>query len=386
MLRVMVVDDEQPALDLLEKLLKSNGQIEIKGTFTRSKEAIEKLKAEKVDVVFLDIEMPYMNGIEVAEHILAIDPDIDIVFVTAYNQYATDAFELNAIDYVLKPATGNRLNKTVERIVSRRSGEKRGRSGDTRSDVSQFVCLGRFEWMFGVEALAPMKWRTSKERELMAYLVHHRGKFIPKDKILEDLWPNTGVEQAATFLHTCVYGIRKKLNGLGYKHALEYKNNGYLLELLDMRCDTDDFEQAAGRDIDISPITISEYEKIAGLYRGDYMEEDGFAWTHEVQEKLKGVYILLMKRMAGYYMSVKKHHAAADCLRSALYKNPFLDDVNETMLKVYALMGDRLSMVNHYKSFTSLLQEELGIEPMASTVKLFSRLCSGHADDDPSTA
>ncbi|WP_052487628.1 LytR/AlgR family response regulator transcription factor [Gordoniibacillus kamchatkensis] len=79
MLRAILIDDEQPALDLLEKLLITIGHIEIVGTFTKPYEAVNMLMQERMDVVFLDIEMPGLNGIEAAEHIMAIDPGIDVV-------------------------------------------------------------------------------------------------------------------------------------------------------------------------------------------------------------------------------------------------------------------------------------------------------------------
>lgn len=383
MLRAMLIDDEQPALDLLEKLLATSGHIEVVGTFTVADEAVNRLRQENVDIVFLDIEMPGMSGIEAAEQMVAIDPGIDVVFVTAYNHYANEAFELNAIDYVLKPTTAGRLGKTVERIVSRRRTDKRDRSpAPAKAGTAGFACFGRFEWICDETSSAALKWRTTKERELMAYLVHHRNTFVPKEKILEDLWANANPDQATAFLHTCVYSIRKKLRSFGGKPMLEFKNNGYHLDTGELYCDADEFERLASGGMTVSANDIGEFERIANLYAGDYMEKDGFIWALDVQEKFKGAYIELMKRMASYYLSVKQFHAAANCLRLTLQKNPFLDDVNESMLKVYAEMGDRLSMVKHYERFTKLLKEELGIAPMESTVRLFARLCSGNADDE----
>ncbi|WP_248928305.1 response regulator [Paenibacillus hamazuiensis] len=383
MLRAILVDDEQPALDLLEKLLSASGHIGISGMFTKPDEAVKWLKRETVDIVFLDIDMPGMNGIEAAEHMTAIDPGIEIVFVTAYNQYAIDAFEINAVDYVLKPITAGRLGKTVERIVSRRGTPAGGEYTSAVPAVkSHFRCFRRFEWICDPDSSAAVKWRTSKERELMAYLVHHRNTFVAKEKILEDVWDSSNTEQAAVFLHTCIYGIRKRLGGIGCKHLLEFKNNSYRLETRGLLCDADEFERIAGGGGSVSPVSIGEFERVATLYTGDYMEEDGFVWAYEAQVRFKDAYIGLMKRMAECYLSMKAPRAAADCLRSALEKNPFLDDVNETLLKVYADMGDRLSMVRHYNHFTKLLQEELGIAPLKSTVQLYTRLCSGSADEE----
>ncbi|OXM82989.1 response regulator [Paenibacillus rigui] len=384
MLRAILVDDEKPALDLLEKLLSATGHFGNVGMFTKPDEAVEWLKKETVDIVFLDIEMPVMNGIETAEHIMAIDPGIDIVFVTAYNQYAIDAFEVNAVDYVLKPTTAGRLGKTIERILLRRGASVGGReyASTVPTGKSRFHCFSRFEWICDPESPVTVKWRTSKERELMAYLVHHRNAFVTKEKILEDVWAGSNPEQAVVFLHTCIYGIRKKLGSIGCKHLLEFRNNSYRLEVSGLWCDAEEFERAVSGRKAVSPVSIDDFNRIAGLYTGNYMEEDGFVWVHEAQEKFKDAYIGLMKRMTECYLSMKEPRAAADCLRRALEKNPFLDDINEILLKVYADMGDRLSMVRHYKQFTKLLQEELGIAPLKSTVQLYTRLCSGNVDEE----
>jgi two-component system LytT family response regulator len=126
MLRVILIDDEERVLNLMERLLETNKNIEISGKYTRPEEAISRIKTEKVDVVFLDIQMNGMNGIQAAEYLLEVDPEIDIVFITAYNQYAIEAFKLSAVDYLLKPPTAERLNKTIERLLWRRKVRNKG--------------------------------------------------------------------------------------------------------------------------------------------------------------------------------------------------------------------------------------------------------------------
>lgn len=389
MLRAIIIDDEQPALDLLEKLLVRIGNVEIVRTFTKLDDAITLLSQERINVVFLDIEMPGMNGIEAAEHMMTIDPVIDVVFVTAYNHYAVEAFELNTIDYVLKPTTVERLSKTIARIMSKQSvGKQEEINHAGQTSKSKFICFGRFEWTRdgNGEPKSHVKWRTSKERELMAYLVHHRNTFVTKEKILEDIWPHANLEQVSAFLHTCIYSIRKKIASSGDNFKLEFHNNGYRLEMRGGACDAAEFERVTSGDMIIRADAIGEFEMIASLYSSAYMEEDGFIWAQGVQEKYKNEYIALMKRMSDYYLSLKKFQLSIQCLHNALRQNPYLDDVNERVLQVYANLGDRLSMKRHYERFTKLMQEELGTTPLKSTVQLFSSLYYGDANDDESKA
>lgn len=399
MLRVILVDDEEPVLNLMERLLESNGNVEIVGKFTRPEEAISRIQTEQVDVVFLDIQMPGMNGIEAAEYLMEAAPEIDIVFVTAYNQYAIEAFELSALDYLLKPPTANRLNKTIKRLLRKwEIRNQEGQKGGRESGVAEirdrkktndeedmklgpgFYCFGHFEWIVNAQTGEAVKWRRLKDRELMAYLVHRRNRFVPKGNILEDLWSGASPEQATAFLHTCVYDIRKKMNSLGCKEKLEFRDNGYRLELLEMWCDADEFERIADVRI-VDAKNISECEAVAKLYKGNYMEKEGFMWAYEAEEALKDTYTALMNRMADFYSSIPNYEAAMNCLQNAHKRHPFHDEINESILVGYARMGDRQSMIRHYEQFTRLLKEELGIEPMEVTVQLYQRLCSGSAKD-----
>lgn len=117
-MRVILVDDESIALDALSEILEGFAGIEIQGKYSSPKKFLEEVAAQKPDVVFLDIEMPVFDGFTVAEEMAHMVPDTRIVFVTAYNEYAIKAFEINAIDYVLKPISRERLSSTVNRLKS----------------------------------------------------------------------------------------------------------------------------------------------------------------------------------------------------------------------------------------------------------------------------
>lgn len=115
-MRVVCIDDEDLALRLLERQLEKSSEMEIVGTFTNPLEGLDFIIGNEVDVVFLDIDMSPINGMGIAEKILEKLPETIIVFVTAYESYAVEAFELDAIDYILKPVKASRLRATVDRI------------------------------------------------------------------------------------------------------------------------------------------------------------------------------------------------------------------------------------------------------------------------------
>lgn len=117
-LTAVIVDDEPLALEGLSLRLAKIPEIQIVGEAENGDQAIQLCQQLQPDVLFLDLQLPGLNGIEVVQALQA-DTMPMVVFVSAYGEYAIDAFELNAIDYVLKPANLGRLKKTVDRILAR---------------------------------------------------------------------------------------------------------------------------------------------------------------------------------------------------------------------------------------------------------------------------
>ncbi len=120
-MKAILIDDERLARQELKNLLASYSEIEIVGEANNVETAIESIKQLKPDVIFLDIQMPGKNGFELLEEISGVP---EVVFVTAYDEYAIRAFEVNALDYLLKPVQPNRLAETVKKILNKEHSEK----------------------------------------------------------------------------------------------------------------------------------------------------------------------------------------------------------------------------------------------------------------------
>ncbi|QUI23357.1 response regulator transcription factor [Vallitalea pronyensis] len=124
MLNVILVDDEKPALQELSFLLGQHKHINIIGMYMDASEALEAIIHDKPDVVFLDIEMPVLNGYAIALDLHKRHMNTDVIFVTAYDDYAIKAFELNVVDYILKPYDEQRIDETIKRLLDKRSYSK----------------------------------------------------------------------------------------------------------------------------------------------------------------------------------------------------------------------------------------------------------------------
>lgn len=117
MLTAFIVDDEMMARDELIFLLRKSNQVKIVGEAEDLETAWEQIQGKLPDVVFLDIQLANESGIDLAEKILTLHPQPEIVFATAYDEYALKAFELNAIDYILKPFEEERISQTIAKML-----------------------------------------------------------------------------------------------------------------------------------------------------------------------------------------------------------------------------------------------------------------------------
>jgi two-component system, LytTR family, response regulator len=131
--RAFLVDDEMLALKRLRRLLQATGRIEIVGSATDPSTALKFLLNEPVDLLFLDIQMPGMNGFELLAK-LATQPTV--IFTTAYDKYALRAFEVNSIDYLLKPVDPEQLERALKKLVLLR---ETGRSLELRTQIQSLM-------------------------------------------------------------------------------------------------------------------------------------------------------------------------------------------------------------------------------------------------------
>ncbi len=147
-LRVLVIDDERPALDELAYLLERDDRIAVVHSTDSPTEALRMLQQLEVDAVFLDIQMPGLTGIELAQVLARFKIPPAAVFVTAHDQHAVDAFELNAVDYVLKPVRKQRLAEAVRRVLaSTRTETIEEQVPVERGGVTRFVPVSQIRYV-----------------------------------------------------------------------------------------------------------------------------------------------------------------------------------------------------------------------------------------------
>lgn len=154
-MRVLVVDDERLARKELVRLLKAHPEVQIAGEAANADEARSKLAEVKPDLVFLDVQMPGENGFELLESLETVP---HVIFCTAYDEYALRAFEVNALDYLLKPVDPTRLSQALKRVELLREEDlaepdPAPRTGPLQPDERVFVREGDRCWFVPVRSL-----------------------------------------------------------------------------------------------------------------------------------------------------------------------------------------------------------------------------------------
>lgn len=229
MLKAIIVDDEILAINLLEATLNDNGAVTIVGKFLNPLEAIANIPTLKPDILFLDIEMGEMNGIELASKFANFVHLIDIVFVTAYEHYALEAFTVQAFDYILKPIEKERLMKTIERISLRRKqfqlkADVHPIDEDARTieDFHFHVHSGRV--YIGNIALA----LSTKEFQIFFFLAQRPGQIFHPSELYKLIWAEESIGHTQA-LKVHISNLRKKLESVTGHRAriVTVRGSGY---------------------------------------------------------------------------------------------------------------------------------------------------------------
>jgi two-component SAPR family response regulator len=371
MLKAIIVDDEKLGLDLLSKMLEEYTDFELVGAYTNSIEALDAISRHAPHAVFLDIEMPGINGMELANLMLANNPDIDIVFVTAYSEYALQAFRVNAIDYILKPVRPDEIKRCAEKITKR---NQRLAAVNPTGQRPSMICLGNFEVYHNASnPVEPIRFPTSKVEELLAFMLINWNSYVSKWTICEHLWPANKPEKAEQNLHTTVYRLKKTLIENGIDLQLEHQKGSYCLK---GSCTSDylEFEQLTCRYGEGTAIPVKEMEVIVSLYKGQLFSGKDYSWCEGERERLQRLFAHVSKRLASAYSESGEHQIALEVLYSLLAKMPYDEEGHELLLRTYLLLQDRISFVVHYNKYKDILINDLGLEPRAEIKQLFDSI------------
>lgn len=244
----LAVDDERLQLNKLVDCLKEVAPKDNVIFFDNPLTAYETAKRSRIDAAFLDIEMAGMNGVELAKKLKAINPNINIVFVTGYAEYALDAYSLHASGYLTKPVT-------VEKLKAELLNLRYPMPGGDSADKLRAQCFGRFEVFYnGI----PLKFARSKTKEMLAYLIDRNGAMVSVSELSQVLFG----EEKNSYVRNLVADLNKTLREYKIQSAFIRRFNSYGISRNDISCDYYDYVRG-------EPYAVK-------AYRGEYMNQ--YSW------------------------------------------------------------------------------------------------------------
>ncbi len=373
MIRAILVDDEQLALKQLTKQLVKTNEVEVVASYSNATDVLKNIRTLAFDVAFLDIEMPGMSGLDLADLILDWNEDILIVFVTAYRDYAVQAFELRSTDYLLKPILLERLLKTIHRLQEELNNR---RKDDVISLIEQnhtlnITCFKEFTVYHETEQV---KWKTAKVKELFAYFITYSNDSIHRDALIDALWPEVDYKRAKIQLHTTLSYLRSSLDCLGYPEAIKFAQGSYTLQLDEFHSDAQQFEQYFMHSPVVTTETIDQCEQILQSYTGDYLEENGYGWATSKANSLRQLLLHSLQQISDYFsvnwQPAKKQHY----LQRLIAADPYSDHATRQLIQFHIDNGNRGEALRVFHELKDLLMSDLGITPDSLTMELYTSL------------
>ena len=246
---ILLVDDEPLQLTRLksavEATLPQGSEIL---SYTNSVQAYGDCKSRAIDLAFLDIKMPGYDGLQLAKKLKMLNPRVRIVFVTAYDEYALEAFRLHASGYISKPVTKEKIEEELSQI-----GEPRALPANKPLQVK---CFGNFEIFHNGQ---PVKFMRSKSKELLAYLIDREGEVVSNHELSAVLWE----EDYPSYLRNLIGDIRQSLAEIGCEDVFIKHHQGCSVDVTKFDCDAYEFKNN-------NPEAIR-------MFRGQYMAQ--YSWA-----------------------------------------------------------------------------------------------------------
>lgn len=369
-MKIVLVDDDKAMLLILKMILSKIEGIEIVKSFNNSRHVLEFIKDSNIDIVFLDINMPEENGMELAKKILEASPFTDVVFTTSYEEYAVEAFEIYALDYIVKPITQERIKRTIKRALEKRLllGEK---NLVKKNNISVYF-FGGID--VSSKSLGSVKWISAKSMEIFAYLLLNKERNIGKDQIIEDIFQGMRLKNAENYLKTAVYQIRKAFEPHVSNSVLILNNGYYKLECNDFYIDFLDFEKRVEKFREIDESNVKEALETEKIFAGDLLGNRSYYWSITEIEKYLSYYLNLAVKLGTYLFNLGDINETSYISKKMLKFDPFNEEANCFLMNIFTAQRNKKSLVKHYENYVKMIKQELGVYPETAIVDLYKKL------------
>jgi two-component SAPR family response regulator len=366
-MRAIVVDDEVAMHLIMTRMIGKLADLELAGCFADTASASRYIDEHDVHVAFVDISMTQETGMQFAERMALEHPDLHIIFVTSHKAYALDAFELSALDYIVKPVSLERIERSVKRARAIHRFAEAART-EPKPIRARIYALGGLEVR---TEHGSVKWISRKSAELFAYLLLDSGRLISRERIVYDVFGEMAPHNAKVYLSTSIYQLRKALEPHGLKTMVLSDSEGYGLELAEASVDYLEWEERVQHCGQIAADELEEALETEAQYVGDLFGEKGFGWAMNELERLFALYAAYVKKLAAALLEHRQEEKAIWLLNKLFGRNELDEETVTLLLRAYAAKKDQASAIKLYRSYAKVLRRELNIAPSAELEELY---------------
>ncbi|WP_138756228.1 response regulator [Paenibacillus sinopodophylli] len=380
-MKVILIDDEPVMHLIMRKMLVKYPELQVAGTFADTHAASSFLDSNSdVELAFVDISMPGDSGLTFAAKLDEAGCKTQIVFVTSHKDYALEAFELSVLDYLVKPVTQERLERTVNRALESRKTVQLPQPADAATPSSSRISVATLGDFFVRNETGRVKWISSKSAELFAYLLLNRGKWISRSRLITDIFAGMASMNAEKYLNTTVYQLRKSLEPIGLREAIRSENDGYALELEGAVIDYEEFERQVDKLGSIHADNVEEALAVERLYTGDLFGSKAYVWAIYETDQLAERYSVFVRDLAATLLGMPHTAAASKLLLKLHARNPLDEPVVGLLMRMHAQEGEKKRLTAQYTDYVRLLKRELGIRPPQELLMQYDSLIRGLSD------
>ena len=268
-MKIISIDDEvwpSNLLKLMVEQIKNNNpdfsEVEFTSYFTNTADAMIYLENNIVDLIFLDVEMPGMNGLAFAAQIEALNIQSKIVFVTAYSKYALDAWKTSAIDYLLKPFDSANVERALKRALPKTTAGNKIKTTDSPLFLR---CFPKFELLVNG---TPKAFQSKRAKELLAYLIHNQGCWVETGTLVYEMFGDLDEKSCKSHYRVILARLKKELASCNAENIIETKYGAVRVNIPIDSCDY--YMLLEGRNVE--------------LFRDEYMQD--YSWAEAERTRL----------------------------------------------------------------------------------------------------
>lgn len=362
-MRAVIIDDEYHAISELAFYL-NKLDIDIIGKFTSAEEGYEFFNTQSADVVFLDIDMPGHNGLDLGKHIFRHHKKVAIVYVTAHPRYALESFSAHPVDFIIKPVDERRLEEAIDLIRSRLDERKEEKK------KLRINCYGKFQVFSGDEEI---KFTTGKSKELLAFIITHYNKPNNKAEIIRYIFDTGDENKDSNNFRVSLFRLRHSLQEAQVDKNDLLVRDDCSIHLAQNVCDLVDFDRFMKENTIIDNKNIGEAVRLIDNLRDELLTDIGAFWViDERADFIKHAEDIIWKTSM-YYREIGENLKAEYVLLKLIEMNPISEIGYTSILDICIETHNRGKFMHYYKRYQKVMNEELQCVPEKKYRDLYDR-------------